>query len=303
MCNGQQTTVHRFDNNRLLRSLFILEHIGDGLRRGILTTKRGILYYYMHRFGKEFKDSFVKAFKYTMNGIGIPTNRMLTTEPTTLAFGNLCIKNVKTGVTFDLLKMDQLDMSITEDDWEIVSKGNITRIIVIEKATLFRQMKQTNFHEKMEALLMTDRGFATFQGKVSLYKFRKMLGISENECYGVGDYGPYGYSVLHSFGYAKDPIKCENIFRTRLQIVMTPALMHNFPEARNAENTDFSDADVNIFKFLLNDKNQFFKHNGKMRWNQLKKMYQRNFKCDVDLLDIEKLLAALEIVIKSGLTM
>jgi len=302
--NGQQTIVRRFDENELLRCLFILQHISDGLRRGILVAKRGILYYYMHRLGKDVKDSFPNALKRTINGIGIPAARLYSTEPTTKAYGDLCFTNVETRVKYDLLEREHLDLSILKySKWKVDRVGQIKRIIVVEKATLFRQIIQTDFHKKMDAIIITDGGFSTSQGRAWLRNFREWLRIDENECYGVGDYGPYGYSVLHSFGYAKDPIKSENIFRTRLKIVVTHSLMTSFPEARNAENTKFSEADLNIFKFLFDEKNEFFKNNRNVRTNQLIKMYKGKFKCDVDLLDIEKLLEAVKRVIELGIVM
>ena len=76
--------------------------------------------------------------------------------------------------------------------------------------------------------------------------------------------------------------------------------MSNFPEVMTSMNMKFSDADLNIFKFLLNKENEFFKENGELRMDQLKKMWKRNYKCDIDLLCIKKLLVALEIAIKSG---
>ena len=128
---------------------------------------------------------------------------------------------------------------------------------------------------------------------------RSIFAVSRLRC-GIGDYGPYGYALLHSYSYVKDPIKVENVFQTRVRIIITPAFMYNFPEVMTSMNMKFSDADLNIFKFLLNKENEFFKENGEMRMDQLKKMWKRNYKCDIDLLCIKKLLVALEIAIKSG---
>ena len=119
----------------------------------------------------------------------------------------------------------------------------------------------------------------------------KALNISDDKCYGVGDYGPWGWEVLHSFSFVKNPIECENVYNTNLKIVITPAFMTNFSEVKNTENTAFTDADKKIFKFLANPENKF------KRFDQLKKMYVRQFKCDLDLLDFQKLLKAIEYAI------
>ena len=301
--NGQQTTIQRNQMSRLLRSLVILEHIQLGLQRGILVSKRGVFYFYLAKLGKEIEDSYSRELKRTMNSLAIPRYKLFSIEKTTSAFGELVIMNDETEEMIDFSKNPMLDMSILEyEKWKIIGSGDIKRIIVVEKASIYGQMIQTGFNVELKALVITDRGFSTLQGKGWLYNLRVMLGIKESECYGVGDYGPYGWQLLHAYYYVKNPIESEKVLGTRLRIVVTPALMHNFPEAMDSKNIAFNQSDLNTFKFLLDTNNKFFEQNGKVRMNQLKKMYERNFKCDLDLLDTEKLLEALVIVIKSDKT-
>ena len=298
---GQVTIIRRRQTARLIRSLVILEYVGTGLSNGILVPKRGLMYYYIGQLGPEAKSSFPREFKRTVNSLGLPTNLLCSTEPKTLCCGDLHIKNMETGDEFDLLKHCQLDMSIVKGGrYEIVRRGPIERILVIEKASIWRLMVQTDFHKKMNALVITGKGFPSTQCRAWLYNFRIMLSISEENCIGIGDYGPYRYALLHSYSYVKDPIKVENVFQTRVRIIITPAFMSNFPEVMTSMNMKFSDADFNIFKFLLNEENEFFKENGELRMDQLKKMWKRKYKCDIDLLCTKKLLAALKMAIESG---
>jgi len=290
---GQVTRVQRFQTSRLMRSLVILTHVGLALRNGTLVSKRGLLYYYLSHFGKNGKNHFVPELKRTLNSINAPMHAVCSTEPTAKAYGDLSIRFKKTGLVIDLRLTNLLDDSVLEGgDFEILRKGQrIDKIIVVEKATIFRQMKKLKFDETMNALLFTDGGFPTTQGKAWLVTFRVALGISEDKCYGVGDFGPYGWSLLHAFAYVKNPIKCQDVYKTCLKIVVTPALiLPNFLEARQVENGELTEHDYNTFGFLLDEKNEFFKHNRGVRLDQLKKMYDGGFKCDLDVLDIKNLL-------------
>ena len=299
--NGQQTTIQRNQISRLTRSLVILDYIQQGLHSGTIVSKRGIFYYYIARLGEEIKDSYDRELKRTMNSLAIPRYKLLSTERTTSAFGELVIMNVETGDIIDFMKNPMLDMSILENEkWKIVGSGNIENIIVVEKSSIYSRMIQTDFHKRMKAILITDRGFPTLLGKAWTFNIRKMLNIDESKCFGVADYGPYGWALLHAYNYVKDPIEFEKALGTRLRIVVTPALMPLF--AKKSMKTDFNASDLNIFKFLLDTNNEFFEHNDKVRMDQLIKMYKRNYKCDLDVLDTENLLDALVRAIESGKT-
>ena len=180
---GQVTIIRRRQTARLIRSLVILEYVGTGLSNGILVPKRGLMYYYIGQLGPEAKSSFPREFKRTVNSLGLPTNLLCSTEPKTLCCGDLDIKNMETGDEFDLLKHCQLDMSIVKGGrYEIVRRGHIERILVIEKASIWRLMVQTDFHKKMNALVITGKGFPSTQCRAWLYNFRIMLSISEENC-------------------------------------------------------------------------------------------------------------------------
>ena len=177
-----------------------------------------------------------------------------------------------------------------------MTKSTVTQIIVNEKATIFRLMVQPRWDKKMNALLRCPKGFPDQSTKAWLHTFRNMMNIAESQCIDVCDYGPYGWAILNSFQSVKDPIECENVFCTRLGIVMTPAFMSNFPEV--GRSNTFSASDLNTFKFLLDPSNKFADVNREIRLNQLKKMFDGETKADLDSLDIAKPLSALEQTIK-----
>lgn len=303
--NGSVTRIFRFQTNRLLRALVVLEHIGRALDLGTLVTQRGIRYYYLHRFGKKEEHSFAKALKMTVNCLNVPSNLLYLTEPNTLAFGLLKLQS-STGIIWDLASNSegtQLGREILKPAaFKVIGElGRIKRIIHVEKRTIFRQMVQMRWDKTMEAVIVCSQGWPRVTDKAWIHTLRGVLQIPEDMCSSVCDYGPHGFAITHSFAFVKNPIHCENVFKTRLKIVVTPNLMSNFPEAMAAKNTEFKEADINMFKFLVKDENMFLSTNREVRGNQLKKMLEKRFKCDLDLLDIQKLLKALELAIKRDL--
>ena len=301
--NGQITVVQRNHINRLMRSVAILESVANGLRNGILATKRGVFYYYLGQLGEDCKSSFARELKRTCNNLNLPSTSLISTEPSTVAYGKVDVTNMATGVSFDLSIGDGvlLDGSILKHEIKITAKSGktITRLIVVEKACVLRAMARAGFDERMNAILVTGKGFTTLITNAWVKGFTTCLMIDEDNCFGVCDFGPYGWSILHSYAYAKDPIKCENALRTPLRIVVTPAFMSNYPEAKYTKNSTLSSYDMNMFKFLLDTENKFFEKNAKARLNQLNTMFLRNYKCDLDLLDIKRLLVGLELAIKA----
>ena len=291
--NGQATTVRRYQTAQLIRTMVILFHVGDALRNGSMATWRGVLYFTISQVGKKIKGYFSKDVKRVCNTLNLPKHLLCKSESTAMAHGDLRIKNIETGVVINLLELSVLDDSILRSSkFEILHKGEgIDKVIVIEKRTIYHRMVEAGFDKTMNAILLTDMGFPSLQGKAWLRLIMKALNISDDKCYGVGDYGPIGWEVLHSYYFVKNPIECENVYNTNLKIVITPAFMTNFSEVKNTENTAFTDADKKIFKFLANPENKF------KRFDQLKKMYVRQFKCDLDLLDFQKLLKAIEYAI------
>ena len=100
--NGQITVVQRNHINRLMRSVAILESVANGLRNGILATKRGVFYYYLGQLGEDCKSSFARELKRTCNNLNLPSTSLISTEPSTVAYGNVDVTNMATGVSFDL---------------------------------------------------------------------------------------------------------------------------------------------------------------------------------------------------------
>ena len=298
--NGQATTVHRYQTAQLIRTMVILSYVGEALRDGSMATWRGVMYFTISQVGKKIKSYFYKDVKRVCNTLNLPKHVLCKTESTAMAFGDLRIKNVETGVVINLLELSVLDDSILKSNkFELLHKGKVDKVIVVEKRTIYHRMVEAGFDKTMNAILLTDMGIPSLQGKAWLRLIIKALNISDDKCYGVCDFGPYGWEVLHSYYFVKNPIECENVYNTNMKIVMTPALMtNNFPEAKHTENTAFTKADKKIFKFLLKPENQFIKD--LKRFDQLKMMYEGQFKCDLDLLDFETLLVVIEYAINRG---
>ena len=132
----------------------------------------------------------------------------------------------------------------------------------------------------MNAIIICSSGFPTLLDRAWLHTFRSVLNIPESECYGVGDYGPWAWCLLHAFYFVKDPIKCEDIYNVRLKIVVTPSLMSNFGEVvPRLDEYDgdmmFSESDCKAFKYLAEKSHKFVEENGGVRYHQLREMYTR----------------------------
>ena len=304
--NGTNTVIQRNQTARLKRTLCLLQHVRNALGIGLLVGLRGIKYVYAHRFGKDVaKSSFAREIKRTVNSLNLHPSSLYTTEESTLAFGEVTITNMTTGEKIDLSAtggtiLNRSIFSARQLKFETNGKAEVNMLIVVEKATITRLLIGARFDKTMNAVLITDRGYPSGVGKAWVHALANGLKIKDENRLGLCDFGPHGWSVLHSFEHVKDPIVCESAYSTRLRIVVTPAFMTNFPEARHAKNTELTTSDYNMFKYLLADDTEFFDKVDDMRYGQLKEMYRGKYKCDLDFVLPQKLLPALESAIKDG---
>ena len=80
--------------------MMILFHVKDHLSNGLLVTRRGIMYYYCHLFGKDKKGSFSDDLKKAANQVNVASCNLYLTEPNTLVFGNVIFKDRTSGKEF-----------------------------------------------------------------------------------------------------------------------------------------------------------------------------------------------------------
>ena len=66
---------------------------------------------------------------------------------------------------------------------------------------------------------------------------------------------PCGWKLQGSYRFTMNPMKCEDVYRTRLNVVVTPALMSNYTEITGEKS--FTKSDLAIFKCLVNEHHEF----------------------------------------------
>ena len=324
--NGNVTRITRFNMNLFNRAVVILAPVYHHLVGNMHIARRGLYYYYCHRFGKGDSKQFSNDLKSTLKILDMPGPALsIKDESNTHVHGQLVMeihfknKPVKIiDLNDDAMGTLLGDEAFCADNQigdvvkvELVVKEGFTvdRVIVIEKQCVFEAMIQAGWGEKMNAILITPKGYPSKNSKVWLWKFRTALRIREDQCIAVTDYNSCGRGIGHSHqlnsfaGYEK--------YVTRLMVAFHSAVLCNFPlvvnHARNSKESKFSKGDNDMFSNLFKKETKYYEEVNDARFAELVEMYNGQFKLDLDAVILEYgvdlLLRVLTKVILGGLTL
>ena len=305
--NGSITRITRANRGQFVRAMTILHPVFVHLQGGLHLQRRGLYYYYCHHFGKGADTQFSRDLKHISSAIRTPLRSLnIRDRPNSYGFGQVKITIIysnKSPTIIDLssasigtllsdepICADQKLDDIVDIQVSVNDEHTITRIIVVEKHSVLVPMIEAGWNETMKAILLCPGGFPSKNDKAWVRFFIDKLGINVEQCGVIHDYNPHGFALGNSYqlnnfpGYEK--------YSVQLPIAgVTSALLDNFPkvigEVKLSGKHSFKKADLDMMKHLLKPETKFYKESNDKRFIELARLYDGNFKLDIDALIFE----------------